>query len=90
MPSHLPFGRLLPQPVDHVIVHQTPDPLTKTETLPLPPQVKTDQPQGPTTVVETTTVIQGPTVAPEPPVEVTPRWKAFPDANTPRRDRAIS
>ncbi len=72
-----------PKPVDHVIVHQTPDPLTKTETLPLPPQVKTDQPQGPTTVVETTTVIQGPTVTTEPPpVDVTPRWKAFPDANT--------
>jgi len=71
------------KPVDHVIVHQTPDPLTKTDTLPLQPQPKTDQPQGPTLVIEPKPAPDGPAVTAEPsPTEVTPRWKAFPDANT--------
>ncbi len=72
------------KPVDHVVVHATPTPATTADTTPLTPQLKGDvSPPGLPQIVDQPQVQGPPDIKADPgPAYVTPRWKAFPDAET--------
>jgi len=72
------------KPVNHVIAHSTPDPLTPIETTTLTPQPQSDvNTSGPPLIADKPVVQGPPNVTADPgPAYVAARWKAFPDAAT--------
>jgi len=71
------------KPVTQVAIHDTPDPVTHTETVDLTPHPVTPTvADGPPQSLNPPTTSGSDTSAEPGPVYVAPRWKAFPDANT--------